>query len=123
MVRASGSRGEDQVGSNRPEWLPNEPPIEVPNGVTSFIAENGVAYSVVRPASSLSVADKVKLVNEVLLPLRSYQMIGLIESRQWIEVLFPEFGDIRDREMDDYLRTLASQGPVLEEEEDVRSDQ
>jgi hypothetical protein len=59
--------------------------------------------------STLSVENKVKLINEVLLPLRSYQMIGHLEARKWIEVLFPEFGEIRDRELDQYLARIAEE--------------
>lgn len=70
-------------------------------------------------ASELSVADKVKVVNDILIPLRGYHLIGMIESRKWIELLFPEFADIRDREMDDYLQNLAAQqGPLQEERND-----
>ena len=93
--------------------------IEVPDGAREFVAENGLQYVLKTTSASLPVEDKIKVINEVLLPLRGYQMIGLIESRQWIEVLFPEFGDIRDREMDEYLRGLASQqGPLDPGEED-----
>lgn len=70
-------------------------------------------------ASSLTVEEKIKIVNDILIPLRSYQMLGLIESRAWLEVLFPEFGTFRDREMEDILVNGQDRPQDVEEEEDV----
>ena len=85
-----------------------ELPIQVPRGTVEFMDQQGLQWTLKRHPASLPVEDKVRLVNEVLIPLRSYQMLGLIESRAWIETLFPEFGDFRDREMDEYLHSLAN---------------
>jgi hypothetical protein len=100
-------------------------PIEVPSGATMFHDQNGNEWTRNQGPRTLPVADKIKIINEVILPLRSYQIIGLIESRAWLEVLFPEFGDVRDREMDEYLHNLANnqsnnQEPQEVEDDDVR---
>lgn len=56
--------------------------------------------------SELSIEDK-KLMLDVLTTLRTYQLIGIIECRNWIELLFPEFALVRDQDADDLFAALA----------------
>jgi len=55
----------------------------------------------------LSIEDK-RQVLEVITTLRNYQLIGIIEARNWIEKLFPEFGEFRDHDADAMFGELAS---------------
>ncbi len=63
-------------------------------------------------AGSLTIEDK-KVIVGVLIDLRAAGAIGLLEMRRWIEKLFPEFATIRDTELDEYLREVASQTASL----------
>lgn len=56
---------------------------------------------------NMTVENKQKVL-DVITTLRSYQLIGIVEARNWIEFLFPEFGEFRDREADEMFSALAS---------------
>jgi len=60
-------------------------------------------------ATELSVDDKQKML-DIITTLRSYQLLGIIEARDWIEILFPEFGEIRNRESDEMFKNMATAG-------------
>lgn len=57
-------------------------------------------------ASELSLADKKEILN-IITTLRTYQLLGILEARNWIGKLFPEFEEVRDTESDDMFRELA----------------
>lgn len=58
-------------------------------------------------ASDLPLEDKRLIVESIILPLRGYQMLGIVEARDWLEALFPEFGEVRDREADQAFKEMA----------------
>lgn len=49
--------------------------------------------------SELPIEDKRVLV-EIIERLRFMNLLGQIESRDWIELIFPEFAEVRDEESD-----------------------
>jgi hypothetical protein len=57
--------------------------------------------------STLTIQEKAAILSDVILPLRNYQLLGILETRNWIELLFPEFGEIRDREADAMFEEMA----------------
>jgi hypothetical protein len=56
--------------------------------------------------SELPIDEKIKIL-EVITTLRNYQLLGIIEARAWIEILWPEFGVVRDREADEMFAEFA----------------
>lgn len=65
-------------------------------------------------SSSLSLEDKSKVL-DIILNLRTYQLIGMIEARNWVEFLFPEFADFRDQDADEIFSQMASLSAGREE--------
>lgn len=57
--------------------------------------------------SQLSIDEKSALVG-ILERLRLVNAIGIVETRDWIELIFPEFADVRDIESDQLFRDLAN---------------
>lgn len=49
--------------------------------------------------SELSIEDKRVFV-DIIERLRFISVIGLIEARDWIELIFPEFAEVRDGDSD-----------------------
>jgi hypothetical protein len=70
--------------------------------------------------SALPLEDKIQILERVVFGLRSYQLIGILESRAWVELLFPEFAGVRDSEADEMFRQLANLSNGVDE--NVRSD-
>jgi hypothetical protein len=70
--------------------------------------------------SALPLEDKIQILERVVFGLRSYQLIGIVESRAWTELLFPEFAAVRDTEADDMFRQMAALNNG--DDRDVRAD-
>lgn len=58
--------------------------------------------------NALPLEDKIQILERVVFGLRQYQLIGIIESRAWVELLFPEFAEVRDREADQMFADMAA---------------
>lgn len=59
-------------------------------------------------AADLNIEEKRVIIESIILPLRGYQLLGIVEARDWIELLFPEFKEVRDREADEMFKQIAS---------------
>ena len=66
--------------------------------------------------SDLNIEEKEKLIS-IVQTLRYANLIGLIEARDWIELIFPEFAQVRDQESDMLFLRMAQlqQGVDIEE--------
>lgn len=57
-------------------------------------------------ASELDIKEKEILIG-IIQNLRFSNLIGLIEARDWIQSIFPEFGLVRDSESDELFLKMA----------------
>lgn len=55
---------------------------------------------------NMTIDNKMKVL-DVITTLRTYQLIGIVEARNWIEFLFPEFAGFRDHEADNMFGEIA----------------
>jgi len=55
---------------------------------------------------NMTIENKMKVL-DVITTLRTYQLIGIVEARHWVEFLFPEFALFRDQEADQMFGEIA----------------
>lgn len=61
-------------------------------------------------SSNLTFSERMDLVKLLLIELRQppFGLIGMIESRNLIARLFPDFAEVRDQDVDDIIKQYAN---------------